>query len=151
MPADVPANLFTHEIVDARDLSAFPDKSFDFAHSNSVIEHVGNWADMSAMASELRRVSQGGWVQTPAWTFPIEPHWLSVGAHWFAPPLEARLMKLSFRHRHRHEPLEVRRSRVDRIHLLSRTEVRILFPGCDLFVERVPIAKSYAAYWMPGD
>jgi len=149
LPQDVPAEIFTREIGDARDLSAYADKSVDLAHSNSVIEHVGAWSDMQRMASELIRVGRSGWVQTPAWSFPVEPHYLAPFLHWFAPPLRSRMLSLSLRRGLRSKSLVERREHVERINLLSRGEVKALFPGCSIYVERVILAKSYAAHWMP--
>lgn len=55
-----PTGFFRQTKGDARDLSNYPDQSVDFVHSNSVIEHVGSWQNMEAMAKELCRVGQAG-------------------------------------------------------------------------------------------
>ena len=68
------ADIFETTVGDACDLADYGDGAFDLAHSNSVIEHVGPWQDMAAMAREAMRVGRSGWIQTPAWEFPIEPH-----------------------------------------------------------------------------
>ena len=60
----------------------FEDSSFDIVFSNSVIEHVGSWERQVAFAQECRRVGRKLWVQTPAYTFPFEPHLLAIGLHW---------------------------------------------------------------------
>lgn len=61
---------------DGRNLAQFADRSFDIAFSNSVIEHVGDYADQEKMAREMQRVGKIYFVQTPAKWFPLEPHFL---------------------------------------------------------------------------
>jgi hypothetical protein len=101
------------------------------------------------MANELMRVGRAGWVQTPAWEFPIEPHFRAPFIHWLGRPMEARLMSLSFDRRIREMPLDLRRRGTDRINLLSRREIGELFPGRAIFTERLILAKSYVVRWMP--
>jgi SAM-dependent methyltransferase len=59
----------------------FADAQFDLVYCSSVIEHVPP-ARRAAFAAELRRVGRGWMVQTPAFSFPLEPHSLLPGAHW---------------------------------------------------------------------
>jgi ubiquinone/menaquinone biosynthesis C-methylase UbiE len=59
----------------------FPDRSFDIAFSNSVIEHVGSAENQRRFAEEVRRVGKGYWVQTPNRFFPIEQHLLTPVVH----------------------------------------------------------------------
>jgi SAM-dependent methyltransferase len=59
----------------------FADGEFDLVYCSSVIEHVPPLR-REAFAGELRRVGRGFYVQTPAYSFPIEPHALLPVAHW---------------------------------------------------------------------
>lgn len=65
----------------------FADDEFDLVYCSSVIEHVPP-ARRAAFAAEIRRVGRGWFVQTPARSFPIEPHSLLPFAHWL--PVRAR-------------------------------------------------------------
>ena len=62
-------------------------------YCSSVIEHVAP-ARRAAFASELRRVGRGWFVQSPAWSFPIEPHSLLPFAHWLPAALRRRYWRL---------------------------------------------------------
>lgn len=73
---------------DAAEGLPFADGEFDLAYASSVVEHVAP-ARRAAFAAEVRRVARGWFVQTPAWSFPIEPHALLPFAHW----LPARLRR----------------------------------------------------------
>ena len=58
---------------DASERLPFEDGEFDLAYSSSVIEHIPV-ARRAAFAAEVRRVARGWYVQTPALSFPVEPH-----------------------------------------------------------------------------
>jgi SAM-dependent methyltransferase len=109
----------------------FADGEFDLAFSSSLVEHLAA-ADRAAFAAELRRVARGWWVQTPAWSFPIEPHALLPGAHW----LPASMRRAYWR-------LGVAGDWED-IALLRRGELAALLPGGAVHAERAgPLAKSW--------
>ena len=72
---------------DATEHLPYEDDEFDLVYSSSVIEHVPP-ERRQAFAAEIRRVGRGWFVQTPAFSFPIEPHSLLPAAHWL--PVAAR-------------------------------------------------------------
>lgn len=149
LPDHAPSAIFIPKVGDARSLIGYADSSIDLVHSNSVIEHVGGWSDMEAMARELLRVGRAGWVQTPAWAFPLEPHFRVPFAHWFARPVQVRMMSLSFVKRYREANFVERQKNVGRINLLTRRDLETIFPGRSVYVERLIFPKSYSVYWLP--
>lgn len=127
-------------------LSDVADASYDIYHSNSVIEHVGDWPNMERFAAEAVRVAPAGWMQTPAWEFPVEPHLRQPFIHWVSRPLQRKFMRRP--EWMKHASVSECRAYIDDINLLSRAEVSALFPGAELWTERFfGFAKSYVATW----
>lgn len=136
-------------IGDARDLSRWESNAFDLVVSNSLIEHVGDWNDIHLACCEIRRMAPYGWIQTPAFSFPIEPHFVVPLIHWFAAPVRARLLPILPRRGYHNLPdIDAARRAVERINLLTKKEMRYLFSGCGIRTERfLGLTKSYIATW----
>lgn len=117
---------------DATQRLPFDDAAFDLAYSSSVVEHVEP-ERRAAFAAEVRRVARGWFVQTPAWSFPIEPHALLPFAHWLAPTLRRPYWRLGAA------------GSWEDIHLLRRAELAALF-GEPILAERFGgLVKSWIA------
>jgi SAM-dependent methyltransferase len=120
---------------DAAERLPFADGEFDLAYANSVIEHVAP-AQRPAFAAELRRVARGWYVQTPARSFPIEPHSLLPGAHWLPVALRRRYWRLGAT------------ADLEEIALLGRRELEALFGPAER--ERLgPFTKSWISVRLP--
>jgi SAM-dependent methyltransferase len=78
---------------DAAEGLPFAEGEFDLVYCSSVIEHVPR-ARREAFAAELARVGRGWFVQTPAWSFPLEPHALLPLAHWLPASLRRPYWRL---------------------------------------------------------
>lgn len=114
---------------DASEGLPFADDEFDLVYCNSVIEHVPP-GRREAFAAELRRVGRGWYVQTPAWSFPLEPHALLPFAHWLPPRLRRPYWKLGAS------------GTWEEIELLRRGEMEALF-GPALPERAGPLVKSW--------
>lgn len=122
---------------DATDLSSVDDMSYDLVHSNSVIEHVGSWRQMTAMAANVRRLAPAYYVQTPYFWFPVEPHFRAVGFHWLPEQIRARLlMRLNLGFGGKRETLDAAMQAVQSAALLDLGQFRELFPDASIERER---------------
>ena len=126
-------------------LADVADQQYDVAFSNSVIEHVGNLYQQNRFALEIQRVASCFVLQTPNRYFPLEPHFyvpffpfiplgIRTALHrrfrlgWFAP--EADELKA--------------RIECDEIRLLTRKELKLLFPKARIHAERLAgLVKSF--------
>ncbi|MDQ3742315.1 MAG: methyltransferase domain-containing protein, partial [Actinomycetota bacterium] len=118
---------------DATERLPFADGEFDLAYSSSVVEHLPP-GSRAAFAAEVQRVARSYWVQTPAYSFPIEPHALLPFAHWLPRPIRRPYWRLGVA------------GDYEDVALLRRGELERLFPGGRVVAERVgPLAKSWIA------
>lgn len=131
---------------DATDLP-FADKSFDVAFSNSVIEHLGTWERQQAFAREARRVAGKLWIQTPARSFPIEPHYIAPFMQFLPKRWQRRLARRATVWGILVKPSpELIDEWVEELRLLSYSEFKQLFPDCQILRERFcGFTKSYVA------
>jgi SAM-dependent methyltransferase len=70
----------------------FPDKSFDIACSNAVLEHVGGPAERAFFISEHIRVAKAVFITFPNRWFPVEHH-TSLPLLHFSPALFRALLR----------------------------------------------------------
>ena len=125
----------------------FADKSFDIAFSNSVIEHMGTWERQQAFAREARRVAGKLWIQTPARSFPVEPHLLAPFIHFLPRGMQRLLVRrfTLFGLMNKPTPEQID-GLLAEIRLLNYREVKQLFPDCRILKERLlGLTKSYVA------
>jgi hypothetical protein len=135
---------------DARRMSMFEDQAFDICFSNSVIEHLGTFADQLKMAAQIRRVAKGYFVQTPNLYFPVEPHFLVPGWQFMPVALRAKLVqRRDFGWMKRiQNPIRAREV-VESIRLLTSRDLQQLFPDSIIYREKLgPFTKSITA-WKP--
>lgn len=122
---------------DAANGLPFETGAFDLAYANSVVEHVPPLR-RAAFAAELRRVARGWYVQTPARSFPVEPHSLLPGAHWLPVALRRVYWRLGAD------------GDWEEIRLLGRTELETLF-GTALPERLGPFTKSWICARPPSE
>lgn len=132
---------------DARELR-YDGNSFDVVFSNSVIEHVGGYADQMRMANEVMRVGKRHFVQTPNRYFPLEPHFLFPFFQFFPVVFRVWLLKnFKLGWFPRTPDPATAKEIVESIRLLGRDEFLALFPGSSLYEEKVlGVTKSFVAY-----
>ncbi len=126
------------------------DQDFDLLVCNSVIEHVPP-AQRADLVREMHRVAKMIFCQTPAWSFPLEPHFLMPFVHWLPRKLGFALIHISpWRLLSRPTP-----QTIDEYFwgtkLLRRAEVDALFPFAKIAPERaLGLTKSYYIFERPS-
>jgi SAM-dependent methyltransferase len=115
---------------DATERLPFDDGAFDLVYSSSVVEHVPR-PRRSRFAAELQRVGRGLYVQTPAYSFPVEPHALLPFAHWLPPAIRRPYWRLGAQ------------GDWEDVALLRRAEMEALFGGPVLAERAGPLTKSW--------
>jgi Methyltransferase domain len=143
---------FTPVCGDACSLSQFADGSFDLAHSNSVIEHVGGWERVKQFAAETRRLAPAYYLQTPYFWCPIEPHFLTPFIHWLPESWRIKIVMLTALGQYPKagsvgQAMDIVRDAV----LLDKTQLRYLLPDASIQMERLfLLPKSLIATRQPG-
>ena len=139
---------FSSVVGDGCDLSRYLDREFNLVFSNSVIGHVGTFADQEQMAKEVRRVGKRYFVQTPNHGFFLD--WRTMVPYFHFLPVSFQAW--CFRHfpvgtypRERDHEKSLHLAR--RIRNLRRRELKMLFPGATIAPERIlGLTKSFMVY-----
>lgn len=132
------AGLFEFVEESAADPGLFPGRQFDLVHSNSVIEHVGDWANMEAFAVNARRLAPRYYVQTPNYWFAYEPHFRFAGFQYLPKRVRAALiMRFALGFFQRIGSLEEAMDIIHHHRLLSTREMAGLFPDGRIVHEKI--------------
>jgi ubiquinone/menaquinone biosynthesis C-methylase UbiE len=117
------------------------DCSVDVTVCNSVIEHV---EDPDALATEIRRVSQSYFLQTPNSRFPLETH------SFIAIPFY-NLIPYTWLRRFICKMFEANFKYVSSVRYLSEQRLRFLFPEATITYEKaLGFKKSFYVYHLSG-
>ena len=119
------------------------DGHFDLLVCNSVLEHVPP-AQRAALAGEMQRVSKALFCQTPARSFPFEPHFLMPVVHWLPRGLGYQLIKVSPWRLLARPDAATMAGYWWGTQLLGRDELQALFPSARIESESLlGLTKSY--------
>ena len=132
---------------DACNLDIFPKNKFHIAHSNSVVEHVGDWERMLQFANEISRIAEFYFVQTPNFWFPLEPHCMTPFFHWLPKPIRV-WMVLHFQLGHWEKANSISEAvrSVEGARLVDKNMFQELFKDGSIQIERLfLLPKSFIA------
>jgi len=119
------------------------DGAFDLCICNSVIEHVPP-EQREGFVREIKRIGHRIFVQTPAFEFPFEPHFLLPFLHWLPKWLGYPFAYVSPWRVLAHPSRATFREYYFGTRLLSKNELSRLFPGFEILSERFCfLVKSY--------
>jgi ubiquinone/menaquinone biosynthesis C-methylase UbiE len=130
---------------DGKTLSFIKDKSFDIVVSNSVIEHLGTLAHQEEMVQNIKRVGKYYFIQTPAFIFPFEPHFLFPFFHWLPKWLRTLLVQnFDLGWFQKQKGKEEAERLVNSIRIMKKKELKSFFQNSEIISERLWFfTKSY--------
>ena len=125
----------------------YTQSDFDLIHSNSVIEHVGDWGAMKKFASNVTTFKGGYFIQTPNFWFPIEPHCMTLFFHWLPKPIKlAFVRKMKLGHWPKASNISEAVDIVDSARLLNKSQFAFLFSDAEIISEKLFfLTKSFVA------
>jgi len=138
--ANIPSDedRFKYIVGDGCNLSDYDDNSFDLVHSNSVIEHVGDWSRMVMFSNEVRRLAKIYYLQTPNYWFLVEPHCMTPFFHWLPKPLRVSLvMRFTLGNWKRRNSVDSAMKAVESARLLDYKMFKELFYDAELSTEKM--------------
>lgn len=119
---------------------------YNLIHSNSVIEHVGNWGVIRRIATNIVERDAPYYIQTPNYWFPIEPHFRMIGFQWLSLSMRARLLLKRSRGFRSAKTFDEAMDSVQSVNLLTYFQMKELFPDAEIVRERLgPLTKSFMA------
>lgn len=123
------------------------DNAFDLVLSNSVLEHIP-LGTRSQVAREIMRVGKHGFIQTPAYEFPIEPHFVFPAIHWLPKSIGRLLVRVTPWALLAKVTPKSQDAYFFEVNLLSKTDVARLFPEKAISAERfVGLPKAWLVTW----
>jgi hypothetical protein len=147
---EIKLNIYGGNALDGKSLRH---EHYTVIHSNSVIEHVGNLRSQKNMADVIKNKSDYYWVQTPAKSFPLEPHFYFPFFSYLPLWIQTKLYQnfsLGFMGK---EPDWFKaRTTCEQTRLLTLRELTLIFDSCGILKERLfMMDKSYVATNMISD
>lgn len=114
----------------------WPDKYFDVAYSNAVIEHVGDRTMQKKFASEIMRISKRFFVATPNRWYPFEFHLRLPLVTWFPGDIYLKAGRI-VRFNHVSKKYMWFTGEVIGLNLLSKKNLWDIFPQSKIIESRV--------------
>ncbi len=144
---EVKSNNIKSIVGDATNLIQYKDRSFDIVFSNSVIEHVYSFENQERMAREILRLGKYHFVQTPNKYFFIEPHFIFPFFQFLPFSIQLFLLTKTKLCRGRKWQKDFSLQYIKEIRLISKTEMKKLFPNSKLSFEKFYLMnKSFTAH-----
>jgi hypothetical protein len=107
-------------------------------YSNAVLEHLPGQDLLERFCSEVQRVGRGWFITTPNFWFAADPHYHLPAIQWLPQTAQRKVVR------------SLGKVPYDYLHLLSKRELKRLFPTSQVVGCRVTIyAETLIAYQRP--